>query len=69
MKTLYQPEWYHDDGTNIDYGGVPDGLYSWQVFSTEEAAKEWLIDNDYDVNDFVIKKYTEEDIEDYTIID
>ena len=67
-KTYYQPEWYHDDGTNIDYGGIPDELFSFQAFSSREACKKWLKDNGYDAGDFVIHEYHDDDIEDVTII-
>ena len=67
--TYYQPEWYHDDGTNIDYGGTPDELASFQAFRTEEECREWLINNDYNPDDFSINEYSDDDIEGVTIID
>lgn len=65
----FQPEWYHDDGTNIDYGGTPDELFSFQAFRTEEECKAWLINHDYNPDEFVIHKYCNDEIEDVTIID
>ena len=65
----YQPEWYHDDGTNIDYGGTPDELYSFQAFLTPDICKEWLRNHDYNPGDFVIHEYQDDDIEEVTIID
>jgi hypothetical protein len=67
--TYYQPEWYHDDGTNIDYGGTPDELFSFQAFRTEEECREWLINHDYNPDEFVIHEYSDDDIEGVTIID
>lgn len=65
----YQPEFYHDDGTNIEYGGIPEGLFSFQVFSSIEKCKDWLKEHDYDPDDFAIIKYSNDDIEDYEIIE
>ena len=67
--TYYQPEWYHDDDTNIDYGGIPDELFSFQAFPTKEECREWLINHDYNPDEFVIHEYCNDDIEDVTIID
>lgn len=65
----FQPEWYHDDDTNIDYGGIPDELFSFQAFRTEEECREWLINHDYNPDEFVIHEYCNDDIEGVTIID
>ena len=67
--TYYQPEWYHDDGTNIEYGGTPDELASFMVFQTREICEEWLENNDYDPGDFAIIEYHDDEIEDPTFID
>ena len=72
MKDLviyFQPEWYGDDGTNIEYGDIPDELHSWEVFHTIESCKAWLEDHDYDPIDFVIIQYSDDDIEDYEFVD
>lgn len=66
--TYFQPEFYTDDGTNIEYHGLPDELYSFDVFTSEEACEDWLVEHDYDPGDFVIHRYDEGDIEDPTII-
>ena len=68
QETYYQPEWYRDDGTNIEYCGIPEDLYSFQVFSTKERCVRWLKDHDYHPDDFVIREYHDDDIEDYIII-
>jgi hypothetical protein len=67
--TYYQPEHYMDDGTNIEYGGTPEGLASFQVFRTREDCEEWLRKNGYEPGDFVIKEYQDDDIEDITLLD
>jgi len=67
--TYYQPEHYSDDSTNIEYGGLPEGLFSFQSFPTREECEEWLKENDYNAADFVIHEYQDDDIEDVTLID
>jgi hypothetical protein len=67
--TYYQPKWYKDDGTNIEYGGLPDELYSFQVFKTREGACNWLIQHGYDPDNFNIAEYHNDDIEEPTFID
>ena len=67
--TYYQPEFYSDDSTNIEYGGLPEGLFSFQSFPTREECEEWLKENDYNAADFVIHEYQDDDIEDVTLID
>lgn len=68
-EKYYQPEWYSDDGTNIDYGGLPDELFSFQVFHSVKSCREWLEEHDYDTGDFVINEYSDDDIEDKEFID
>lgn len=67
--TYYQPEYYSDDSTNIEYGGLPEGLFSFQAFPTREECEEWLKNNDYWPGDFVIHEYHDDDIEDVSLID
>ena len=67
--TYYQPEWYKDDNTNIEYGGVPNGLYSFDAFRSEDECEEWLINHGYEPGDFVIHQYCNDDIEEVRIID
>lgn len=67
--TYYQPEAYYDDGTNIDYGGLPEGLFSFQAFPTREECEAWLMENGYNAADFVIHEYQDDDIEEVTLID
>lgn len=68
-STYYQPEFYSDDSTNIEYGGLPEGLFSFQAFPSREECEEWLRENDYNAADFVIHEYQDDDIEDVTLID
>ena len=67
--TYYQPERYYDDGTNVEYLGVPEGLFSFQAFLSEEACIAWLENNGYEPGDFTIHEYCDDEIEDVTIID
>ena len=67
--TYFQPDRYSDDGINIDYGGMPEELFSFQAFRTEEECRQWLINHDYNPDEFVIHEYCNDDIVDVTIID
>ena len=67
--TYYQPERYIDDGTNIEYAGIPEELFSFQAFRSEEDCKEWLETVGYNPEDFVIHEYHDDDIEDVVILD
>lgn len=68
-RTYYQPEWYADDGTNIEYGDIPEELNSFEAFADEETCRDWLSEHDYDPDDFAIIEYHDDDIEGVTIID
>ena len=68
-KTYYQPYEYYDDGTNIEWGDIPEELMSFQAFATREDCEEWLENMGYDSRDFNIREYHDEDIEGVTIID
>ena len=67
--TYYQPDRYIDDGTNIDYLGVPEGMFSFQAFRSEGECVAWLENNGYEPGDFIIHEYSGDDIEEVTIID
>jgi hypothetical protein len=67
--TYYQPDRYSDDGTNVEYLGMPEGLFSFQAFLSEEACIAWLENNGYEPGDFTIHEYSDDDIEGVTIID
>lgn len=67
--TYYQPCAYFDDGTNIDYGNIPEELASFMVFRTREDCEEWLENNGYNPGDFAIIEYHDDDIEEPTFID
>lgn len=68
-QTYYQPVAYLDDGTNIEYGDIPEGLFSFQAFASREECEAWLKNNDYDPGDYAIIEHHENDIEGVTIID
>lgn len=67
--TYFQPDRYSDDGTNIEYGGMPEELFSFQAFRTKEECTGWLINHGYSPEDFVIHEYHNNDIEDVTLLD
>ena len=67
--TYYQPDRYYDDGTNVEYLGTPDGLWSFQAFRSEEECELWLEAHGYNPDDFIIREYHDDDIEDVVIID
>ena len=48
---------------------LPSELYSWQVFLTKRNAIRWLMMKQYNIDDFDIKEYDEDDIEDYSVAD
>jgi len=65
----FQPDRYVDDGTNVDYLGMPEELFSFQAFRTEEECRQWLINHDYNPGDWAIHEYCNDDIEGVTLID
>lgn len=67
--TYYQPIAYFDDGTNVEYGDVPEGMYDFQVFPTREECENWLKNHGYNPGDFDIAEYHGDDVEDATFID
>ena len=67
--TYYQPQAYYDDGTNINYGSIPEELFSFQAFPTREECEEWLRIHNYNPGEFAIIEYHDEDIEEVTLID
>lgn len=68
-KTYFQPISYFDDGTNIEYGEVPEELNSFDAFETREDCEEWLDMHDYDASSFAIIEYHDNDIENVRILD
>lgn len=66
--TYYQPEYYSDDSTSIEYGGLPEGLFSFQAFRTRKDCEDWLMENGYNAADFVIHEYQDDEIEDVTLL-
>lgn len=68
-KKLYQPVRHTDDGTNIEYGDMPEELSSFHAFLSRAACIIWLRDFGYDPDDFAILEYDEGDIEEPIIIE
>lgn len=67
--TYYQPLAYYDDSTNINYGALPEELFSFQAFPTKDMCEEWLRSHNYNPSDFCIFEYQDDDIENVTLID
>lgn len=67
--TYYQPISYSDDGTNINWGGTPEELFSFQAFISRDDCIQWLIMHDYNPGDFNIAEYHDDDIEEVTLLD
>ena len=67
--TYYQPQAYYDNGTDVDYGPLPEELFSFQAFPTREDCEEWLRIHNYNPGEFAIIEYHDEDIEEVTLID
>ena len=65
----YQPIAYYDDGTNIEWGDIPEELFSFQAFPTKEACELWLVANGYNPGDFNIAAYYDDAIEEVTLLD
>lgn len=59
-KTYYQPE---------KNGELPEELWSFQVFKTYQECFDWLIQHDYDADEWNIVEYHGDDIEEPTFID
>ena len=51
---VYQPIFYIDDGTNIEYRDIPDELKENEVFSSQQACRDWLKEHDYFPDNFII---------------
>ena len=60
MKTYYQP--------NCN-GEIPDELWSFQVFADYEDAMNWLVQHGYDLDEWEIVEYHDDDIEEPRFID
>ena len=69
QRTYFQPTHYSDDGTNIEFGGLPEGLFSFQAFPSREACEGWLHEHGYDPGDFSIREYHDDEIEGVVLID
>lgn len=63
----YQPVRKDADGNPTT--NMPEELFSFEAFRSEEACREWLWQHDYDDEDFEILEFCNDDIEGVTIID
>jgi hypothetical protein len=63
----YQPVYKDADGNPT--GTMPQELFSFQAFRSEENCREWLWQNGYDDEQFEICEYCNDDIDGVTIID
>lgn len=63
----FQPVYKDADGNPT--GTMPEELFSFQAFRTEENCREWLWQHDYDDEQFEICEFCNDDIEGVTIID
>lgn len=61
MPKIYQPQTKNQE--------TPQGLFSWQVFRTEEQARQWLIENADPCEQYDIIAYDDTDIEDYKFVE
>lgn len=48
---------------------LPKELYSWQVFLTKKDALRWLMLYNYNLEDYNIVEYNNDDIEDWSVVD
>lgn len=69
MMTYYQPCRYINGGKDLEWGSVPNGLFSFMAFPTKEECEMWLELNGYDPKEYAIIMFQDDDIEDVTIID
>lgn len=60
MAKIYQPQTRNQE--------TPQGLFSWQVFRTEEQARYWLAEYADPEQQYDIIEYDETDIEDYKFV-
>ena len=68
-KIYYQPARYIADDNLILWDHIPEELMSFQVFATRQDCKDWLEKHDYDLCDYAIGSYDEDEIENVTILD
>ena len=68
MEKCYQPIYYHDDGTNLEYCGMPEELAENMAFPTRDDCERWLGDNDYDPGDYAVIETDRNNIEDLILV-
>ena len=65
MGKVYQPIAHN----LIDGETLPYDLFSFQAFESREDCEEWLKRHGYEPDDWTIREFNEDDIEDVMIID
>ena len=66
-KKVYQPLIYTDDGTNIDWR-LPAGMSSSNAFASQQECIDWMTEQGYAEDEYIVKEYDSTDIEDYTLM-
>ena len=69
MLTINDYKYYQPDRTIDGELEIPEGLWSFQAFRTEEDCIQWLEDNGFSPDEWEIHEYCNDDIEDVAIID
>ena len=69
MNKCYQPFYYSDDGTNIEYGSMPEELHENMAFPTRSDCEAWLEDNEYDPHEWAIVEKDEDSIAGLILVD
>ena len=70
MKTYYQPIHYcYEPGNPDEIAMIPEGLWDFQAFESPQEADRWLVNNGYNILDYDIHEYHDDDIEEVVIID
>ena len=69
MITINDYKYYQPDRIVNGELELPEGLWSFQAFRTEEECIQWLEDNGYNPDEWEIHEYCNDDIEEVTLID
>ena len=65
MVTINDYKYFQPDKN----GEMPEELWSFQAFRTEQECRDWLFQHDYDADEWEIHEYCNDDIEGVTLID
>lgn len=69
MLSKYYFTYYQPDRIGNGELEMPEGLFSFQAFSSEEECIAWLENNGYEPDEWEIHEYCDDEIEGVTIID